>query len=264
MSQSHRRHTSLISWNVNGLRAVLNKGFAEFVQDAAPDVLCLQEVKALAGQIEDLSWAEGYQLFWNPAVKSGYAGTLVLTRKKPLNVSNGMGIDEHDQEGRVQTLEFPKYHLVNVYTPNSQRGLKRLEYRQQWDRDFQAYLKHLEKTKPVVCCGDLNVAHKEIDLANPKSNRKNAGFTDEERAGFDALVEHGFIDTFREFNQDPGHYSWWSYRMGLRARNIGWRLDYWLVSKALQGSLKNAVILDEVIGSDHCPVRLDLKRPLVC
>ncbi len=254
-----RNPKSLISWNVNGLRAVLQKDFAAFVKEANPDVLCLQEVKAQADQIEDMSWADGYEAFWNSAVKKGYSGTLVLTKAKPLKVTSGMGIDEHDQEGRIVTVEFEKFQLVNVYTPNSQNGLKRLDYRQQWDKDFCAYLKHLEKGKPVLCCGDLNVAHQEIDLANPKSNRKNAGFTDEERAGFDRLVENGFVDSFREFNQEPAQYSWWSYRSGARARNVGWRIDYWLASEALKGSLKGAAILSDVLGSDHCPVQLVLK-----
>ena len=251
--------SKLISWNVNGLRAVLKKGFGEFLQEASPDVLCLQEIKANPEQIEDMSWAEGYEVLWNPAVKKGYAGTAVLTRVKPLSTANGIGIDDHDQEGRVLTTEFPKFHLVTVYTPNSQSGLKRLDYRQEWDRDFLSYLKHLEKTKPVVFCGDLNVAHKEIDLANPKTNRKNAGFTDEERASFDALIEHGFIDTFREFNQEPHHYTWWSYRFGVRERNIGWRIDYWLTSEVMKSKVKSSTILSHVLGSDHCPVQIELK-----
>ena len=249
----------LISWNVNGLRAVLQKGFADFVENTQPDVLCLQEVKAEADQIEDMAWADGYEVFWNSAKKKGYSGTVVLSKAKPLSVANGIGIDEHDQEGRVLTLDFPEFHVVNVYTPNSQSGLKRLDYRQQWDKDFCAYLKYLEKTKPVLCCGDLNVAHKEIDLSNPKSNRKNPGFTEEERAGFDKLVAEGFIDSFREFNQEPSQYSWWSYRSGARARNVGWRIDYWLASASLKQSLKGAAILSHVLGSDHCPVQLVLK-----
>ncbi len=252
--------TSLISWNVNGIRAALQKGFADFFRSSSADVICLQEVKALEEQVEDMSWAEGYQIAWNPAVKKGYSGTAILSQVKPLATVHGMGIEEHDQEGRVLTLEFHNFYVVTVYTPNSQHGLKRLDYRQQWDRDFLAFLKHLEKTKPVVVCGDLNVAHKEIDLANPKSNRKNPGFTDEERAGFDALVEHGFIDTFRHFNQEPHQYTWWSYRSGARARNVGWRIDYWLTSEVLRPKLKSSTILNQVMGSDHCPIQIELKR----
>lgn len=252
--------STLISWNVNGIRAVLRKGFAEFFQEASPDVICLQEVKAHQEQVEDLSWADGYEIAWNPAVKKGYSGTAILSRVKPLATEYGMGIDDHDQEGRVLRLEFPKFHVVTVYTPNAQHGLKRLDYRQQWDRDFLAFLKHLESSKPVLVCGDFNVAHKEIDLANPKSNRQNPGFTDEERAGFDEFLENGFIDTFRHFTPDPHHYTWWSYRAGARARNVGWRIDYWLASQALGSKLKTSTILSEVMGSDHCPVRLELKR----
>lgn len=251
--------TSFISWNVNGLRAVLKKGFAEFFHGCNADVICLQEVKALPDQIEDMSWAEGYEPQWNPAMKKGYSGTAIFTRVKPLSTSLGMGIDEHDQEGRVLTMEFPNFYLVTVYTPNSQAGLKRLDYRQQWDRDFLAYLKHLEKTKPVIFSGDLNVAHKEIDLANPKSNRKNPGFTEEERGAFDTLLEEGFVDTFRHFDDSPNQYSWWSYRSGARERNVGWRLDYWLTSSELVPKLKSASILSEVLGSDHCPVKLEIK-----
>ena len=257
---SRRSHpSSFISWNVNGLRAVLKQDFADFFRDSDADVVCLQEVKALPEQVEDQSWAEGYEIVWNPAVKKGYSGTVILSRIKPVATSMGIGIDEHDQEGRVVTVEFPNYHLVTVYTPNAQAALKRLDYRLKWDRDFCAYLKHLEKTKPVLVCGDFNVAHKEIDLANPKTNRKNPGFSDEERASFDTLMESGFVDAFREFNQEPHQYSWWSYRAGARARNIGWRLDYWLTSEALMPQVKSSTILSEVLGSDHCPVRLDLK-----
>lgn len=256
---SRKSHpSSLVSWNVNGLRAVLKKGFADFFRESDADIVCLQEVKALSEQVEDQSWAEGYESFWNPAVKKGYSGTAIFTRVKPLATSLGIGIDEHDQEGRVVTMEFPDYHLVTVYTPNAQAALKRLEYRLQWDRDFCAYLKYLEKTKPVLVCGDLNVAHKEIDLANPKTNRKNPGFSDEERASFDTLLDSGFVDTFRQFNQEPHQYSWWSYRSGARARNIGWRIDYWLTSEDLMSQVKSSTILDEVLGSDHCPVRLEL------
>lgn len=252
--------STFISWNVNGLRAVLQKGLANFLQDAAPDVLCLQETKAQPDQIEDLQWADGYQIHWNAAEKKGYSGTVILTRVPPLATRLGIGMPDHDREGRVLTLEFPKFHLVTVYTPNAQHGLRRLPYRQQWDRDFLAYLKQLEASKPVFFGGDLNVAHREIDLANPKSNRKNPGFTDEERAGFDALVENGLIDTFRHFNQEPHQYTWWSYRSNARARNVGWRIDYWLASEALGSKLKASTILSDVMGSDHCPVKLELKR----
>ncbi len=257
MSRS-RQPKSLISWNVNGLRAVLQKGFEAFVRESSPDVLCLQEIKALPDQIEDLSWSEGYDSYWNPAEKKGYSGTLVLTKVPPLSTALGMGMTEHDQEGRVITLEFSKHFLVNVYTPNSQNQLRRLPYRRDWNRDFLAYLKSLEKSKPVVVCGDLNVAHTEIDLANPKTNRKNAGFTEEEREDFTTLLESGFVDTFRMFTPDPHHYTWWSYRAGARSRNIGWRIDYWLVSEALRKKVKASEILPEVMGSDHCPVQLTL------
>lgn len=253
--------STLISWNVNGLRAVLQKDFVKFFQESDADVVCLQEIKAHPEQIEDLSWAAGYETYWNPAQKKGYSGTAIFSRVKPIHTRHGMGIDEHDQEGRVLTLEFPKFSVVTVYTPNSQNELRRLPYRQEWDAAFLAYLKHLEKEKPVVVCGDLNVAHQEIDLANPKSNRKNAGFTDEERAGFDTLLEHGFIDTFRMFTPDPHQYTWWSYRMGARKRNVGWRIDYWLVSEALRSKVKASTILSDVMGSDHCPVQLEMKRP---
>ena len=251
--------STLVSWNVNGLRAVLQKGLADFVRSTSPDLLCLQEVRAHPGQIEDMTWADGYEVFWNPAAKKGYAGTAVLSRAKPAATANGMGMDEHDREGRVITLEFPKYYVVTVYTPNSQHGLKRLSYRQRWDRDFLAYLKHLEKSKPVMFCGDLNVAHKEIDLAHPESNRRNPGFSDEERTGFDNLVEQGFVDTFRQFNQKPRQYTWWSYRTGARQRNVGWRIDYWLTSACLRAKVKSSTIMSEVLGSDHCPIHIELK-----
>lgn len=249
----------LISWNVNGLRAVLGKGFRDFFEQADADVVCLQETKARPEQV-DLDWLEGYSTHWNSAEKAGYSGTLVLSKRKPTAVTLGMGIDEHDTEGRIVTAEYRGFYLVNVYTPNAQNGLKRLDYRMQWDRDFLAYLKHLENEKPVLVCGDLNVAHQEIDLARPKANRKNAGFSDEERAGFDQLMEAGFIDTFRHLHPDePEHYSWWSYRAGARGKNIGWRIDYWLMSAALKKRLKHSSIMPEVMGSDHCPVALELK-----
>ena len=248
----------MISWNVNGIRAILGKGLAEFVDSANPDILCLQEVKALHEQV-DMDWLDpAYEQFWNSAEKKGYSGTLILSKVKPLSVLNGIGVKEHDAEGRVITLEFSDYHLVNVYTPNAQNELKRLEYRQKWDAAFLKHLRKLEKSKPVIFCGDLNVAHEEIDLARPKQNRMSAGFSDEERAGFNKLVAAGFIDTFREFEKGPDHYTWWSYRGGARANNVGWRIDYFCVSKALQERLKASRILPEVIGSDHCPVELEL------
>ena len=245
----------LISWNVNGLRACVGKGFLDFVKAADADIFCLQETKLQAGQIDlDLP---GYHQYWNYAEKKGYSGTAVFTREEPLSVSYGIGIDEHDHEGRVITLEFPDYYVITVYTPNSQDGLARLDYRMKWEEDFRAYLKKLEETKPVVFCGDLNVAHREIDLKNPGSNRKNAGFTDEERAKFTALTEAGFIDTFRYFYPDlAGAYSWWSYRFHAREKNAGWRIDYFLVSTCLKDRLRDAYIYSDVFGSDHCPVGL--------
>lgn len=247
----------LISWNVNGIRACLKKGFTEFVAGSNADVICLQEVRALPDQVElDIP---GYTMIWNPALKRGYSGTAFLTRCTPLAVFPGMGIAEHDTEGRVLTAEFDDYFLVTVYTPNSKRELIRLDYREnQWDKDFLKFVRKLEKKKPVVFCGDLNVSHKDIDLANPKSNRKNAGFTDEERAGFDRIVKAGFIDTFREFETGGGHYSWWSNRPGVRERNVGWRLDYFLISAALRPRLVSASILSDVLGSDHCPVVVEI------
>lgn len=245
-----------ISWNVNGIRACQRKGFEDFLASAGPDAICLQEVKAHAEQV-NLN-TDGYHVFWNAAKKPGYSGTAILTREKPLGAVCGIGAAEHGNEGRVLTLEYPDYHLVNVYTPNAQHGLTRLDYRMEWDAAFLAHMKKLEKKKPVVFCGDLNVAHREIDLANPKTNRKNPGFTDEERAGFDAIIEAGFIDTFREFEEGPGHYSWWSYRANARARNIGWRIDYFLISGELRPRLKSAGILPGVMGSDHCPVTVEL------
>lgn len=243
----------MLSWNVNGIRAVLKKGFLDFFQDQQPDILCVQETKAHPEQVE--LELPGYQQFWNSAEKKGYSGVAVFSRFSPLNISRGIEMPEHDNEGRVITLEFEDYYLVNVYTPNSQRGLNRLEYRTAlWDVEFLAYLKKLEQHKPVIFCGDLNVAHKEIDLANPRSNRKNAGFTDQERASFDNIVAAGFVDTFREFVTDGGHYTWWSYMANARARNVGWRIDYFGISASLRPRLKDAFILPDVHGSDHCPV----------
>lgn len=248
----------LISWNVNGLRAVLKKNFLAYLAEEKPDILCLQETKCTPDQVEQL-WPAQYTTCWNTADKKGYSGTAIFTKSRPLNITRGIGDAVHDGEGRVLTAEFPDFHLVNVYVPNSQRELTRLAYRQQWDRDFLAYLKNLERTKPVIWCGDLNVAHTELDLANPKANMKNHGFTPEERAGFSAFVAAGFIDTFREFESGGGHYTWWSPMSGARARNIGWRLDYFLVSKALRPRLQKAFIRADVPGSDHCPVGIKLR-----
>ena len=247
-----------ISWNVNGLRAALTKGFMDFFNEADADIFCLQETKLQAGQIElDL---EGYEQYWNYAVKKGYSGTAVFTKKKPLNVTYGIGIEEHDQEGRVITLEFEEFYFVTVYTPNSQNELARLDYRMKWESDFLAYLKKLEEEKPVIFCGDLNVAHKEIDLKNPKTNRKNAGFTDEERAKFTTLLDSGFTDTFRYFYpEQEGIYSWWSYRFKAREKNAGWRIDYFLASASLNDKLKGAAIHTDIFGSDHCPVELTIE-----
>lgn len=246
-----------ISWNVNGLRAVLQKGFLEFVEKENPDFLCIQETKMQEGQVEiDIP---GYFQYWDSAEKKGYSGTLLLTKKEPISVSYGIGIDEHDHEGRAVTAEFDDFYLVNFYVPNSQEKLKRLNYRMKWEDDARAYLKKLEETKPVILCGDLNVAATEIDLKNPKSNRKNAGFSDEEREKFATLLSSGFIDTFRYFYPDlEGAYSWWSYRFNARANNAGWRIDYFLVSQSLENRLVDAKILSDVYGSDHCPVLLSL------
>ena len=254
----HARRVKLLSWNVNGLRAVLKKNFLEFLDAEVPDILCLQETKCTPDDVEQL-WPAAYTTFWNSAEKKGYSGTAIFTRTKPLKVTQGIGVAEHDREGRVLTAEFADFFLVNVYVPNSQRELTRLAYRQQWDADFLRYLKKLEKKKPVVWCGDLNVAHTEIDLANPKSNMKNHGFTPEERAGFAACVQAGFVDTFREFERGGGHYTWWSPMGGARGRNVGWRIDYFLVSQALRLRLKSAFIRPKVLGSDHCPVGITLE-----
>lgn len=247
-----------ISWNVNGLRACVSKGFLDFVQTENADILCVQETKLQDGQI-DLE-LPAYHQYWNYAEKKGYSGTAVFTKEEPLTVSYGIGIEEHDHEGRVITLEYPDYYFITVYTPNSQRELTRLDYRMKWEEDFLSYLQKLEETKPVIFCGDLNVAHKEIDLKNPKTNRKNAGFTDEERSKFTVLTEAGFIDTFRYFYPDlEGAYSWWSYQFNARAKNVGWRIDYFLVSQCLKDRLQDAVIYKDVMGSDHCPVGLMIK-----
>jgi exodeoxyribonuclease III len=248
----------LVSWNVNGLRAILRKNFLEFLAVEQPDILCLQETKADPNDVEQL-WPAAYTTCWNTAEKKGYSGTAIFTRPRPLGFTRGIGVAEHDREGRVLTAEYEDFFLVNVYVPNSQRELTRLAYRQQWDRAFLRYLRRLEKKKPVVFCGDLNVAHTEIDLANPKANAHNHGFTPEERAGFGALVKAGFIDTFREFEKGGGHYTWWSQMTGARARNIGWRIDYFLVSAGLRPRLRRAFIRPEAPGSDHCPVGIELE-----
>ncbi len=247
----------LISWNVNGLRAVMGKNFMEFFNEIDADCFCLQETKLQEGQIEmDLP---GYHQYWNYAEKKGYSGTAIFTKKEPLSVNYGIGVEEHDHEGRVITLEFEDYYLITVYTPNSQDGLKRLDYRMRWEEDFLAYLKGLEKNKPVIFCGDLNVAHKEIDLKNPKTNRRNAGFTDEEREKMTNLLDSGFTDTFRYFYPEQITYSWWSYRFKAREKNAGWRIDYFICSDSLRDRLKDAKIHTEVMGSDHCPVELDIE-----
>ncbi len=247
-----------ISWNVNGLRACVKKGFEEVFKEQDADIFCIQESKMQEGQL-DLE-TPGYYQYWNYARKKGYSGTGIFTKKEPMSVSYGIGIEEHDQEGRVITLEFEEYYFITVYTPNSQTELARLSYRMQWEDDFLAYIKKLEEKKPVIFCGDLNVAHKEIDLKNPKTNRKNAGFTDEERGKFSVLLEAGFIDTFRYFYPDMEQiYSWWSYRFKAREKNAGWRIDYFIVSEALKDRLEDAKILTDVYGSDHCPVVLEMK-----
>ena len=244
-----------ISWNVNGLRACVTKGFMDFFSEIDADAVCLQETKLQEGQIDlDL---EGYYQYWNYAEKKGYSGTAIFCRQEPISVSYGIGIEEHDKEGRVIAAEFEDYYLVTCYTPNSQNELKRLDYRMDWEDAFLAYLKKLEESKPVILCGDLNVAHKEIDLKNPKTNRKNAGFTDEERGKMTALLDNGFIDTYRFFNPDKeGVYSWWSYRFKAREKNAGWRIDYFITSDELRDRLISADILTDVMGSDHCPVEL--------
>lgn len=247
-----------ISWNVNGLRACVQKGFMDFFNEIDADIFCLQETKLQKGQI-DLE-LPGYRQYWNCAEKKGYSGTAVFSKQEPLSVSYGIGISEHDKEGRVITLEFADFYFITVYTPNSQNELARLDYRMHWEADFLAYLKKLEETKPVIFCGDLNVAHQEIDLKNPKTNRRNAGFTDEERGCFSKLLESGFLDTYRYFYPDTENvYSWWSYRFKAREKNAGWRIDYFVVSKALESRLVSSAIHSEVFGSDHCPVELVLK-----
>ena len=249
----------LISWNVNGLRACLGKGFPEFVSKELPDLLALQEVKMEEGQAE-LPLPPGYRVYWNSAERKGYSGTAVLARTEPLSVSRGMGVERHDHEGRILTLEYPDFWFVCVYTPNSQQELARLAYRMEWEDDFRGYLLELDRTKPVILCGDLNVAHKDIDLKNPGPNRKNPGFTQEERDKLTALLEAGFVDTFRHFYPErTGAYSWWSYRFRAREKNAGWRIDYFLASSRLVPRLEDSLIYSQVTGSDHCPVGLLLK-----
>ena len=254
----------IISWNVNGIRAVIKKGFLDFMDEYDPDIICIQETKAHKEQVELELYKYPYK-YWNSAEKKGYSSTAIFSKIKPLAVTNDMGIAKHDNEGRVITLEFKDYYLVTVYTPNSKRDLSRLLYRHnEWDVDFLNFLKSLEDNKPVIFCGDLNVAHTELDLANPGSNKTtksrpgNAGFTDEERASFDKILDAGFIDTFREFHEGNGHYSWWSYMAGARDRNVGWRIDYFCISNSLKSNMTNAYILPQVMGSDHSPIVLEI------
>ncbi len=248
----------LISWNVNGLRACMEKGFMDFFKKVDADIFCLQETKLQEGQIQ--LELEGYEQFWNYATKKGYSGTAIFTKIKPVSSSCGIGIEEHDNEGRVITLEYEDFYMVNVYTPNSKRELERLEYRMKWEDDFRTYLKQLEQKKPVIVCGDMNVAHSEIDLKNPSSNRKSAGFTDEERAKFTELLGQGFVDTFRSvYPEKVDAYTWWSYMFKAREKNVGWRIDYFVVSDILKDRIEDAQIYSDILGSDHCPVGLLLK-----
>ncbi len=247
----------LVSWNVNGIRACLNKGFDDFFKEIDADIFCIQETKCQEGQV-DLEY-DGYESFWNSAEKKGYSGTAIFTKIKPLSVKYGIGIEEHDKEGRVITLEFDKFYMVDIYTPNSKRELERLDYRQVWEDEIRKYLLKLNKTKPVIMCGDLNVAHKEIDLKNPKTNTHNAGFTIEERNKMTELLDAGFIDTFRYLYPDKEDaYSWWSYMRKAREKNVGWRIDYFIVSKEIEDKIKEASIYSEIMGSDHCPVGLEI------
>ncbi len=247
----------LISWNVNGLRAVLNKGFMDFFKQIDADIFCVQETKMQEGQVELI--LEGYYQYWNSAIKKGYSGTAIFTKIKPIKVTYGIGIEEHDQEGRVITLEFEKFFLVNVYTPNSKRELERLDYRMIWEDEMRNYLLKLDKIKPVIMCGDLNVAHEEIDLKNPKTNRHNAGFTDEERNKMTQLLNTNFIDSFRYMYPEKIQYSWWSYMGHAREKNIGWRIDYFITSNTLKNKIKDSVIYDSIMGSDHCPVGIEIE-----
>lgn len=248
----------LVSWNVNGLRAVLKKGFEDFFKSVDADIFCVQETKMQEGQIENFT-LEGYTQYWNSAVKKGYSGTAIFTKIKPKNVTYGIGIEEHDQEGRVITLEFKNFYLVNIYTPNSKRELERLEYRMIWEDEIRKYLVELNKTKPVIMCGDLNVAHQEIDLKNPKTNRRNAGFTDEERGKMTELLNANFVDSFRYIYPDRVAYSWWSYMGQAREKDIGWRIDYFIVSDDIKSNIKDAYIYKDIYGSDHCPVGLEIE-----
>lgn len=249
----------LVSWNVNGLRAIYKKGFEEAFKELNADIFCIQETKMQEGQIE--LELQGYHQYYNYAERKGYSGTAIFTKKEPINVTYGIGIEEHDKEGRVITLEFDEFYMVNCYTPNSGRELARLEYRMIWEDEFKKYLIKLDKQKPVIICGDLNVAHTEIDLKNPKSNRKNAGFTDEERSKIDNLLKSGFTDTFRKIYPDKeGAYTWWSYMFNARANNAGWRIDYFLVSDRISKNIKDAYIYSEIMGSDHCPVGLEIEE----
>jgi exodeoxyribonuclease-3 len=249
----------LLSWNVNGVRAALGKGLLDWMHAAQADVICLQEVKALPGDVQHVVWPAGYDLTWNAAQKKGYSGTALFSRRKPIAVTLGLGSPAHDAEGRAITAEFPECYVIGLYVPNAQPELARIGFRQEWDRALLAYVKKLEQKKPVLFCGDLNVVHEEIDLARPKENVGSPGFSDEERAGFRDFLGAGFIDTFREFEKGPGHYSWWTYRAGARERNIGWRIDYFMASAALRPALQRAWIEPQVLGSDHCPVGLEVK-----
>lgn len=247
----------LISWNVNGLRAVVNKGFMDFFKQIDADIFCIQETKMQEGQIELI--LEGYYQYFNSAIKKGYSGTAVFSKQKPINVNYGIGIEEHDQEGRIITAEYEKFYLVNCYTPNSKRELERLEYRMIWEDEIRKYLKKLEETKPVIYCGDLNVAHKEIDLKNPNTNHHSAGFTDEERNKMTELLEKGFVDSFRYlYPEKENCYTWWSYMMKAREKNVGWRIDYFITSNSIKNKIKESKIHSEVMGSDHCPIELDI------
>ncbi len=248
----------LVSWNVNGVRAAIGKGLLGWMEAGQPDVLCLQEVKATLGDVQHVVWPKGYEIIWNAAEKKGYSGTALLTKRRPLAVTLGIGSPAHDAEGRAVTAEFADCFVVGVYVPNAQNELARIDFRQAWDRALLAHLKKLETKKPVLFCGDLNVAHEEIDLARPKENGGNPGFSDEERAGFREFISAGFVDTFREFERGAGHYSWWTYRAGARERNIGWRIDYVMASAVLRPRLRRAWIEPQVLGSDHCPVGLEI------
>ena len=248
----------IISWNVNGIRAVLKKGFLDFINDFNPDIICIQETKAHPEQV-DLDLDNYKYKYWNSATKKGYSGTAIFSKIKPISVQNDMNIEKHDDEGRVICMELKNYFLVTVYTPNSKRDLSRLDYRtNEWDRDFLIYLKELEKIKPIIFCGDLNVAHKEIDLKNPKTNKRNAGFTNEERLGFDNYINSGFLDTFRMYNKEPNHYTWWSYMFNSRAKNVGWRIDYFCISEILKKKITKSIILPEIMGSDHAPILIEI------